>query len=117
LLAKTSWLETQGFEIIPYIDGKPAGTPRQADVVWLEDTILIEPLPRAKLARRVPEEIGKAFARQDIKAALDDSFERAAQDIREYLEENFKLSAAIPVPVEPADVADAGHTAEHEQST
>lgn len=102
-LAKTQWLETPGLEIIPYIDGTPAGTPRQTDVVWLDDRLYVEQLPRAKLARRVPEEIGKAFATPDIKAALDYSFERSSQDVREYLEENFSLSAVASRPVEPLD--------------
>ncbi len=102
-LAMTQWLETPGLEILPYIDGTPAGTPRQADVVWLDDRLYVEQLSKAKLARRVPEEIGKAFARPDIKAALDYSFERSSQDVREYLEENFSLSAVAPRAVEPID--------------
>ncbi len=96
-LAKTTYLEISdgGLEIIPYIDGTPAGTPRRADVVWIyqDQSFYARPLPKAKLARLVPEEIGKAFNRPDIKAALDYSFERSAQDIQEYLKENFKLSS------------------------
>src|ERR1700730_17275298 len=34
-LAKTSWQMAPALEIIPYIDGTPAGTPRRADVIWL----------------------------------------------------------------------------------
>ena len=104
-LAKTSWIETPGLEIIPYIDGTPAGTPRQADLVWLDHALYVKLLPKAKLARRVPEEIGKAFARPDIKAALDYSFGRSAEDVREYLEENFKLSPFVVAPAEPVDTA------------
>jgi hypothetical protein len=105
-LSRTRWTEASKVEIIPYINGTPAGTPRQADVVWLDEDLYVEPLPKAKLARRVPEEIGKAFARADIKAALDYSFERSAQDVREYLEENFSLSPVAAPPAEPADVAE-----------
>ncbi|MEY9625058.1 sacsin N-terminal ATP-binding-like domain-containing protein [Sinorhizobium fredii] len=97
-LAETDWLDTAGVEVIPYIDGTPAGTPRQVDVIWLGRALCVEKLSKAKLARRVPEEIGKVFARSDIKAALDYSFERSAADVREYLEENFKLSAAVALP-------------------
>jgi hypothetical protein len=95
-LSRTSWYETPGLEIIPYIDGTPAGTPRQTDVVWLDRALFVTGLPKAKLARRVPEEIGKVFARPDIKAALDYSFERPADDIREYIDENFALGADDP---------------------
>ncbi len=97
-LARTKWRETPGLEIIPYIDGTPAGTPRQADVLWRDDVLYVDRLPNAKLARRVPEEIGKAFRRTDIKAALDYSFERSAPDVRDYLEENFKLRPASALP-------------------
>ncbi len=105
-LAMTRWLETSELEMVPYIDGTPAGTPRRASIVWVDRTLYVEPLPRAKLARLVPEEIGKAFARPDIKAALDYSFERPPQDIREYLDENFKLAAAFAAPVNPVDGGD-----------
>jgi hypothetical protein len=104
-IAKANWIETPGLEIIPYIDGTPAGTPRQADVVWLDHAIYVERLPKAKLARRVPEEIGKAFARPDIKAALDYSFERSADEVREYLEENFKLFPTVVTPAESVDTS------------
>lgn len=101
-LATTSWIEASRLDIVPYIDGTPAGTPRQADVLWLNGLLYVEPLPKAKLARRVPEEIGRAFARADIKAALDYSFERSAEDVREYLEGNFKI---VPAPVDQTDMA------------
>jgi hypothetical protein len=101
VLSKTEWVETPNLEIIPYIDGTPAGTPRRADVVWLDERLYVEPLPKAKLARRVPEEIGKVFARSDIKAAIDYSFDRSARDVREYLAENFSLAPAADSPTEP----------------
>lgn len=97
-LTKTVWHTTVGLECIPYIDGTPAGTPRQVDVLWLDDTLYVDQLPKAKLARRVPEEIGKAFDRTDIKAALDYSFERSPDDVREYMEQNFKLAPRAEVP-------------------
>ena len=114
-LARTRWRETPGLKIIPYIDGTPAGTPRQADVLWLDDALYVDHLPKAKLARGVPEEIGKAFGRADIKAALDYSFERSAQDVREYLEENFKLCPVSPAPEEAVDKAGSHRTEEHEE--
>ncbi len=114
-LARTRWRETPGLEIIPYIDGTPAGTPRQADVLWLDDALYVDQLPKAKLARRVPEEIGKAFGRADIKAALDYSFERSAQDVQDYLEENFELCPARAVPEEASDEAEPHPTEDHDE--
>lgn len=91
-ITRTRWHRAEGVEIIPYIDGKPAGIPRATDVVWIEDALYVGHLSKAKLARRVPEELNKAFGRTDIKAALDYSFERGPEDVREYLEENFQLA-------------------------
>lgn len=112
-LAKTLWVEASDLDIIPYIDGVPAGTARQADVLWLGQYLYTEPLPKAKLARRVPEEIGKAFSRADIRAALHYSFERPAADVREYLLENFKI---LPAPIEES-VATSHPEVEHDVDT
>lgn len=98
ILARTGWLVAPGLKITPYIDNTPAGTARNADVLWCDDRLYVDQLPKAKLARRVPEEIGKAFDRADIKAALHYSFERSPADVREYLEENFKLVSRANLP-------------------
>lgn len=103
-LVRTSWLQCSGLEIIPYIDSTPAGTARQADVVWLDGMIYVDDLPNAKLAKRVPEEIGKLFGRAEIKTALDYSFERSPEDVRAYLRENFTIG---PVVEEVEDVEES----------
>jgi hypothetical protein len=106
VLARTEWHTRRELEIIPYIDGTPAGTPRKADVLWLDCALYVDQLPKAKLARRVPEEIGKAFGRADIKVALDYSFGRSAEDVREYLEENFKLVPRTGLPLETVAITE-----------
>jgi hypothetical protein len=104
-LAATRWRASSRVEITPYINGAPAGTPRAADVVWLDNDLYVESLPMAKLAKRVPEELGRAFGRADIKAALDYSFERSAEDVHAYMAGNFALAAAVNIPTpERADV-------------
>ena len=103
MLANTEWCNTSGIAIIPYVDGKPAGTSRRTDVLWFNRILYVADLPKGKQARRIPEEIGRAFRRPDIKAALDYSFERAPEDIREYLEENFKL---CPLNLDSKDLVD-----------
>lgn len=90
-LARTAWLAAPGLEVIPYIDGTPAGLPRPADVVWIGRMLHVDDSSRAKLAKRVPEEVARAFGRADIKAALDYSYERSSDHVRAYLEENFRL--------------------------
>lgn len=90
-LAVTEWQPTPGLEIVPYIDGTPAGTPLRAEVVWLNKMLYVDQLPKAKLARVVPDKLGKSFGRYDITAALNYCFGRVPADITEYIEENFKL--------------------------
>ena len=114
-LAQTTWRKTPGLEIVPYIHGTPAGTPRHADVLWLEDTLYVDDLPKAKLARCVPQEIGKAFRHVDIQAALDYSFERSAQDVRDYLEENFKLCPTSAQTDGASDEADLSPTEDSDE--
>ena len=101
-LTDTVWHTTAGIEIIPYIAGTPAGTPRRAEVVWLDKTLYAEDRPPAKLARAVSQELGRAFRRQDIADAIKLCFDRSPQFVTEYVEENFKLishEAVEPVPV------------------
>ncbi len=99
-LAITQWQRTPRLETTAYIDGMPASTPRAAGVLWLDRSLYVTDLSKAKLAKLVPEEIAKRFGRQEIKAALDYSFERSPDHVRAYLEENFKLAPAGLVPPE-----------------
>lgn len=102
-IAATSWVAAPKLEVIPYLDGVPAGTARLTDILWLDGKLFVSPLSKAKLAKRVPEEIGKSLS-ADIRAALAYAFERSPEDIKAYLEENFALgpeqNTAAPV-VEP----------------
>jgi hypothetical protein len=90
-LSRTLWLTSPRIEIIPYIDGKPAGTARQADALWLGDTLYAENKPLAKLAKAVAQELGKAFRKQDIGDAIKLCFDRDPAFVRSFMEENFEL--------------------------
>ncbi len=90
-LAETKWQTTGGLETIPYIEGTPAGTPRSVEVMWLDRVLYVDDLPNAKLARKVPEKLGKFFNHQDINAALNYCYGRSPEDVTEYIEENFEL--------------------------
>ena len=109
-IAATSWVQAPKLEVIPYLDGVPAGTARLTDILWLDRKLFVSPLSKAKLAKRVPEEIGRSLS-ADIRAALAYAFERSPEDIKEYLEENFTLGpeqpAVAPV-VETQPVAKPG---------
>ncbi|MEQ1669984.1 MAG: ATPase, partial [Hyphomicrobium sp.] len=106
VIAQTTWVVAPKLEVIPYLDGVPAGTARLTDLLWLDRKLFVSPLSKAKLAKRVPEEIGKTLS-ADIRAALAYSFERSPEDIKAYLEENFALCPeriTAPAVVETADV-------------
>jgi hypothetical protein len=92
-IAATSWVVAPQLEVISYLDGVPAGTARLTDILWLDRKLFVSPLSKAKLAKRVPEEIGKSFT-ADVRSALAYAFERSPEDIKAYLEENFTLGPA-----------------------
>lgn len=104
--ANTNWVTAPDLAILPYIDGKPAGTPRESDVAWHERTLYTRKLSKARLARCVPAEIGRAFDLPEIKAALDYCFDRSPEDVREYLTENFDLAEEedIALPDKPTAI-------------
>ncbi|NCP12881.1 MAG: ATPase [Sphingomonadales bacterium] len=97
-LSETLWHSCAALETLPYIDGKPAGTARRADVLWIGERLYAERKPLAKLAKSVAQEIGKAFRRADIVDAIKLCFDRDAAFVRSYMEENFELLAAADVP-------------------
>jgi hypothetical protein len=80
-IAATSWVQTPKLEVVPYLDGVPAGTARLTDILWLDGKLFVSPLSKAKLAKRVPEEIGRNLS-ADIRAALAYAFERSPEDIQ-----------------------------------
>lgn len=101
-LANTTCQIAPGLEIIPYIDEKPAGTPRRADVVWFNKVLYVSDLPNPKLACEVPRKLAAIFVRPDISSAFSYCFKRSAEDITAYIEENFNLEPRkeIKDPVE-----------------
>ena len=61
-IAATTWVSSPKLEVIPYLDGVPAGTARLTDILWLDGELFVSPLSKAKLAKRVPEEIGRSLS-------------------------------------------------------
>ena len=108
-LAATVWQTVPGLELIPYIGGVPAGTPRKAEALWQDHVLYVEDRPIAKVAKAVCQELGRAFSgRQTIADAIKFCFERSPEVVSEYMEENFRLaprdSEAKMIP--PADAED-----------
>lgn len=122
-IAATSWVTAPKLEVIPYLDGVPAGTARLTDILWLDGKLFVSPLSKAKLAKRMPEEIGKGLS-ADIRAALAYAFERSPADIKDYLEENFTLgpeqtteapASELPPAAAPVGGKAVDEPAEHSQ--
>lgn len=96
-LAATVWQTVPGLELIPYIGGVPAGTPRRAEALWQERVLYVEDRPIAKVARAVCQELSRAFpGRQAIADAIKFCFERSPEVVSEYMDENFKLAPREP---------------------
>jgi hypothetical protein len=107
ILAETRWQTMPGLQVIPYLNATPAGTPRNVDVAWFGHTLFVEDLSKAKLAKLVPDRLGKIFGRADVTAALNYCFGRSAEDVAEYLEENFTLAATTSDEAQP-EIQQAG---------
>ena len=91
-LSRTRWQVAAGLESEPYIGGTPAGVPRPIEVLWRADILYAQRGSPAKMARLVPQEIARAFNRQDITDAIKLCYERPTEFINEYLEDNFNLA-------------------------
>ena len=100
-LSDIVWVAVPKLEVVPYLEGVPAGVSRVTDALWVGNQLLIGPLSSAKLAKRIPEELGKMF-NADIRAAIGYAYERTPDAIKAYLEENFTLG---PEVLQPADAA------------
>jgi hypothetical protein len=90
-LAQTVWQPIQVLEVIPYIDGTPAGMARKVDALWKDDRLYVEGQQIPRLFKCVAQELARPFDRQDVAEAIKACIERPAEFVTEYLEENFKL--------------------------
>ena len=111
-LAGTQWQTTRDLEIISYIDGKPAGTPRHVDAIWSDGTLYAEDKPLAKLARKIALELGRSFRNMEITDAIKLCFDRPEAFVTEYMEGNFNLIPREEVPEPGSGTSDEDETAE-----
>ncbi|MGC8817501.1 MAG: sacsin N-terminal ATP-binding-like domain-containing protein [Candidatus Hadarchaeum sp.] len=78
-------------EVMPYLDGAPAGTPTTPTVLWDEENIFIG----AKLSKcyeHLANELSKSFDENRVREAFHACIERDDAFIAEYFEEHFTLS-------------------------
>ena len=111
-LSRTRWQLAADLESEPYISGTPAGLPRPIEVLWRADILYVQRGSQAKLARLVPQEIARVFNRHDITDATKLCYERPAEFISEYLEDNFNLA-----PLQEEDYLDDPANSEKDPDT
>ncbi len=99
-LARSRWCEVPELSVEPYLDGKPAGTPRTAEVAWLDERLYVVPMNQARRARCLPDELARVFDHEGVRKALHYAVDRDEATIHEYLRENFRLAATLP-PLPP----------------
>ena len=97
-LSQTSLQVVDGLRSTPYIKGVAVGTPRAVDALWRDEVLYVKDGHLARLASKVPQEIGRTFAMDLISEATKMCYERDPGFIEEYLEDNFTL-----IPIEDVE--------------
>jgi hypothetical protein len=85
-------------QVTPYFEDKPAGTARQQDLAWTEEGIFAVPLAAARLARLLPEHLGRSMPTDSLREALIYCYDRPVPDVTRYMAENFDLEEVYSEP-------------------
>ena len=84
--------------VTPYFEDKPAGTAKNQEIAWIGQTLFTVALSSARLARLLPEHLGRALPTDSLREALYYCYERPVPDVVRYMEENFDLEANSEEP-------------------
>lgn len=92
VLSKIKCQQVREIKTTPCIESEPIGASRPTDIACLPEGIYITTgISSPKLAKRLPEEIGKLLENSETTAALIYCYERTDRQVQAYLEENFDL--------------------------
>lgn len=91
-LAATTWQRVSSLEMMPYLEGTPAGAAEATDAVWQGATLYVSDLPDGRLAKAVAQQLGEAFGDSAVAEAAHFCFDRSDQKIREWIEASFAMS-------------------------
>lgn len=100
-LAETKWKIEKKIQVMPYIEGVPAGEAFEEDVAWIGDVIYVKDQPTGKIAKAVSNELCKAFRIPELEDAIKLCLERDVEFVSEYMDENFDLDSLVDLAVEP----------------
>jgi len=90
-LAEAEYQRVGTLDVIPYLNGKPAGLPEHENLAWVDNVIYITYIPKARLIRQISESLANIFDWDDLKMILAYAFERKEEDILAYMTENYIL--------------------------
>lgn len=94
-LSETRWKVEKKIQVMPYIEGVPAGEAFEEDVAWIGDVIYVKDQPTGKIAKAVSNELCKAFRIPELEDAIKLCLERDVEFVSEYMEENFELDSSV----------------------
>jgi len=100
-LTKSAWQSVSDLHSVPFVDGVPAGTARQVEVLWKDDFLFVEDRSAAKIATSVSAELGRVFDKREISDAIKLCYDRTQEFIDEYLTVNFDLAPLDESEVKP----------------
>lgn len=109
-LETTVWTRVDQIRVVPKLNQAPVGPVRSLPVLWQEDALLVTPISKPALSKVVPEELSKKLAKKEILDAFTYAFERSANDVREYMEDQFELDSSIVTPGMPPIMPTPGET-------
>lgn len=107
-LAITQWQPVSGLEVVPFIDGTPAGTAKTTDAAWKDTVLFVEDRRLARLYKSIAQELARPFDRSDITEAVKACVDRSPEFIIDYFEENFKLAPPVPIEAETTGKSEDG---------
>ena len=99
-LRSTQFQKVRRVDIVPYVDGQPAGQIQERLVGWVDFTLFL-----SQEGAAVYDELGRAlsepFPDSEIRQAIKACIERSPGWIADYFESHFDLESSLPAPREP----------------
>lgn len=93
-LWRTHWQPVLQLQVMPYLDGRPAGEARFPKALWRDGRLYVHG-SGPSVYQELVDELSAAFNRGDIKRAIAECVDRAPDWIRDYFEAHFDLEPVV----------------------
>lgn len=100
-LGASQWQRFARIEVMPYVDGDPAGEPYTPKAFWSGDQLYAAVLPIGRLHKELADEISRPFAHNGVSTAIAACIDRDREFVREYLSACFVLDPQAPDAEQP----------------